>query len=211
MPRTSVRLALAAAGLAAFGLALPASAGAAPTKLVVADPATDSAAAPFASLTASADELTKMTWTTTGTTTKKKLGRKTIVTYTPKNLVVVLETAGDIDTSGTTQYDVEGSADGCGDFYIYVAPGAALEGVVGSCADDDAVDFAATTFAVAGKTITFTVPLGSVPGVKAGKSITGLNAYTGNVEPITGEVGPVLFGGTLANDSVSSDKSFKIV
>ena len=211
MPSTPLRLALVAAGAAALGLALPAHAGSAPAKLVVTDAATDSVAGPFKALTASADELTKMTWTTSGTTTKRKVGARTVTTYTPKKLLVTLETAGDIDTSGTTQYDIEGTSDGCGDFYVYVSPGAALESVAGSCADDDAIDFAETTYAVAGKTITFTIPLGSVPGLKAGKAVSGLNAYTGNVEPFTGEGGPVLFGGTLANDSVASDASFKIV
>ena len=196
MRRTPVRLALAAAGLAALGMALPASAGSAPAKLVVTDAAGDAF---------------KMTWTTTGTTVKKKVGRKVVTTYTPKKLVVVLETAGDIDTAGTTQYDVEGTADGCGDFYFYVAPGSALEGIAGSCPDDDSVDFAAVTYVISGKTITFTIPLGSVPGLKAGKKVSGLNAYTGQVDPITGEVGPVLFGGTLATDTVSSDATFTIV
>lgn len=211
MPRRSARLALVVAGLAVVGLTLPASAGSAPAKLVVTDPAGDSHAAPFAAMTGGADELVKMTWTSTGKTTKRKVGKKVVTTYTPKNLVVVLETAGDIDTGGATQYDIEGNSVGCGDFYLYVAPGSALEGVFGSCADDDTVDFGSATFAVAGKTITFTIPLGSVPGLTAGKTVTGLNAYTGNVDPITGEVGPVIIGGTLANDSVPSDAAFKIV
>jgi hypothetical protein len=211
MRRTSARLSLAAAGLAALGLALPAHAGAVPAKLVVTDAAGDAFSGPLSALTGGADELTKMTWTTTGTTVKKKVGKKVVTTYTPKNLVVVLETAGDIDTTGATQYDVEGTADGCGDFYMYVAPGSLLEGIAGSCGDDEAVDFASTTYAVAGRTITFTVPLGSVTGVKAGKKITGLNAYTGQVDPVTGELGPVLLGGTLATDSVASDATFAIV
>ena len=59
MRRSSARLALAAAGFAAAGLALPASAGVAPAKLVVSDPADDA-------LVGGADDIVKLTWTTTG-------------------------------------------------------------------------------------------------------------------------------------------------
>lgn len=206
--RRTARLSLAVAGLAAFGLALPASAATAPTTLVITDPAGDSLAP--ATLTRGTDDIVKLTWRTSGTTTSKMVGKKVVKTYTPKALVVVVETTGNIDTSGTTQYDIEGVAAGCGGFYLYVAPGAAMESVYGSCADDDATDFSATTFVVAGKTLTFTIPLGSVPGIKAGGALTGLSAYTGNVDPVTGEFGPVLVGGLLANDDVSSDATYKI-
>ncbi|HUR14260.1 MAG TPA: hypothetical protein VM097_07180 [Mycobacteriales bacterium] len=209
--RRTARLSLVLAGCAALGLAVPAHAGSAPAKLVVTDATDDALSAPLTALTGGADELAKMTWTSTGTTTKRKVGKKTVTTYTPKNLVVILETAGDIATDGTTQYDVEGSSDGCGDWYVYVTPGAALEAVFGSCDDDDSVDFGSASFAVAGKTITFTIPLGSVPGLKAGKSVTGLNAYTGFVDPVTGDLGPVFLGADGATDTAPSDAAFKIV
>jgi hypothetical protein len=203
MRRTSVRLALAAAGLAAVGLAVPAGAASAPSKLTFTDESGDA-------LVGGSDDAVKMTWTTSGTTTKKKVRGRTVTTYTPKNLVVTLETAEAIDTSGTTQYDIEGAADGCGDFYVYVAPGSALEGLIGSCGDDDAVDFAGSSFEVKGNAIVFTVPLGTVPGIAAGKTLTALDGYTGSVDPVTGEIGAVLIGGTLANDTIATDSAYKI-
>lgn len=201
--RSHARLALAAAGVAALGLALPAHAASAPTKLVITDDAGDA-------LAGGSDDAVKLTWTTSGTSTTKKVRGRAVTTYTPKNLVVTLETADAIDTSGTTQYDIEGTADGCGDFYLYVTPGSALEGLFGSCADDDTVDFAGSSFAVSGKAIAFTIPLRSAPGIDAGKTLSGLDAYTGSVDPITGEVGLVAIGGTLSNDTIASDDVYKI-
>ena len=202
MRRTPVRLALAAAGLAAAGLALPASAGAAPQAVTFTDASGDA-------LMGTADDIVKVTYTTTGTTATKKVGKKTVTTYTPKNLVVVVETAGDIDTSGTTQYDVEGTVPGCS-FYLYVTPGSVLESPVGSCGEGETGSFDALTTTVKGKTLTFALPLKAVPGMKAGAKLSDLYAYTGSVEPITGELGPVAFGPVLPNDDAESDRVFTI-
>jgi hypothetical protein len=207
MRRATVRLSLVAAGLAAIGLAMPASAGSAPTKLVITDPAGDSNADAFQSLEGDADDIVKLTFTTTGATTTKKVGKKVVKTYTPKVLVITLETLGNIMTSGATQYNIEGSADGCGNFYLYVAPGTAMESFSGFCADDDAADFAGADYKIAGKTITFTVPLGSVPGIKAGSKLDGLRAYTASVEPVTGELGP---WPVLVNDETDGEAVYKV-
>ncbi|MCU1673385.1 MAG: hypothetical protein JWN77_1498 [Frankiales bacterium] len=206
MRSAAARLALAAAGLSVIGVAGASHAAAGPvgpSKVVVTDPSGDALGLP------GGDDIVSVTYTSAGMTTKAT--KKTKAAYTPKSLMITLEVADAITTDGTVQYDVEGELAGCGGFYLYVAPGAATEALSGSCADDDTVDFAASTYAVSGKTISFTIPLGSVPGAKAGGSVSGLFAYTGAVDPVTGEVGPVLIGANpLDNDEASSDAVYKI-
>lgn len=202
MRTATARLSLAAAGLAVLGLVGAAGAAApvvGPSTLVVTDAAGDGLRQP-------GDDIVKLTYTTTGAT--KKVGTKT--TYTPKALVVTLETASSIATNGTVQYDIEGALPGCGDFYFYITPGAALEGIYGSCGDDDAASFEGVETVVKDKTLTFTIGLGSVTGFKAGAAMSAISAYTGAVDPVTGELGAVAFGGTLSNDDVSSDATYKI-
>jgi hypothetical protein len=202
--RTStIRLLACAASAAMVGLAAQAGAAAAvpgPKSLSFTDPAGDD------KIGASSD-IVKVTYATQGLTSK--VGKKTV--YTPKRLVMTIETAGDISSNGTVQYDIEGNLPGCGDFYLYASPGAVLEFLASSCGDDDTVEFDGSSFEVKGKTITFVVPLGSIPGATVGKSVTALHAYTGLVDPVTGEVGPVLIGSNpLENDGASSDASYKI-
>jgi hypothetical protein len=223
--RTSIaRISLAAAGLAVVGLVGGAHAAttapAGPKTLTYTDPSGDGKVA--------GDDITKVTYTTTGTTTK--VGKK--VTYTPKNLVIIVEAASAIVTNGTMQYDIEGSVPGCGDFFFYFAPGAAIGAVPvvggaptvsGSCADDSAAVFDGVTAVAADKTLTFTIGLGSITGFTAGASVTGMLAYTGTVDPVFGVVGPVVggsapLGGTglpgeatsVANDVASSTDTYKI-
>jgi len=205
MRRSSARLALAAAGFAAAGLALPASAGVAPAKLVVSDPADDA-------LVGGADDIVKLTWTTTGTTTTKRVGRKVVTTYTPKNAVATIETAGAIDTSGTTLYNIYATSDGCGQLLYSVAPGTVLDSTYSYCTDDDSVDGGGITTTVAGSTITFTIPLKSVPGFQVGKKLSGLAAYTGTTDPVAGLLGPAAMAEStpLDNDNVTTDSSFTI-
>ena len=203
MRPSTVRLCVAAAGLAALGLVSAASAGTpvpGPRTLVITDASGDS-------LGAAGDDIAKVTYSTTGT--KAKVGTK--IVYTPKALTMTIQTTEPISTDGSVQYNLEGNLRGCGDFVLYVAPGATLEGLAGTCFDDESVTFANTTYAVSGSKITFRIPLKSVPGAVAGGVLTGLFAYTGTVDPVTGEVGTVVIGpNPLDNDEISSDKNYKI-
>jgi hypothetical protein len=212
MRRTPVRLALAAAGVAALGLALPASAATGPTRLVVTDASGDE-------LPGTTGDITKLTYTTAGKTVTKKVGRKLVKVYTPDTLVVTLETADAIDTSGTTTYEIDSEVAGCDsgmDFWF--TPGVDdSEG--GGCINSDPADPTSSTSegldgppTVAAKKMTFTFHFRGFSGkqVRAGSTISGLHAYTAVVEPVLGFVGPYLVDTTFANDNVTSDTVYKV-
>lgn len=196
----TARLALVAAGLAAVGFAVPSGAAtpaptsSAPKTLTFTDPSGDGKLP--------GDDIVKVAYTTTGTTAK--VGKKTV--YTPKNVVMSIETAAPISTNGYLQYTVQGVIDGCGEFYLGSAPGSELDTISAACPDDDSVDFAAATYEVKGNTITFTVPVDST--FKAGTKIATPSAYVGVVDPITGELGPSFF--FVADDSAASDADYTI-
>lgn len=214
MRTTTARLALAASGLAVLGVvggahaALPVPG---PKTLTVVDPSGDGKVA--------GDDITKVTYSTTGT--RSKVGKKLV--YKPKALTMAIETATPIVTDGSMLYEVEGNVPGCGSFYLNVSPGAALELLFGSCSDDSTVDFSGSSFAVSGKTLTFTVPFGEADGFKAGSTVTDVLAYTGTVDPVTGIVGPSTvnghdpFAGTpgeghvdVSNDLAKTSSPYKI-
>ncbi len=201
---TAARTALAAAGLAVVGLVGSASAAttAGPKTLVITDAAGDSLGQP-------GDDLTKVTYTTTG----KKVGK----TYTPTALVVTLETAGDISTNGVLTYEVDTDLAGCdAGFDLYFTPGVdGSEG--GGCLNSDPADPTSITSTgvdgpptVGGHTMTWTISLKADVAFKAGSKISGFHAYTGAVEPVVGFIGPYLVDTALANDDVSSDATYTI-
>lgn len=203
--RTSVvRTALAAAGLAVVGLAGSSFAatpvGAKP--LVFTDPSGDSLGQP-------GDDLTKVTYSTTGT----KVGK----TYTPKSLVVTLEAASDIATSGVLTYEIDAALPGCDSgFNLYFTPGVdGSEG--GGCVNADPADPTSFTSTgvdgppvVAGRTITWTISLKADPAFKAGSKVSGFRAFTALVDPVVGFVGPYLVNNALANDTATSDATYTI-
>jgi hypothetical protein len=213
MRRTPVRLALVAAGLAAAGLALPAHAGTAPVTAVFTDGSGD------VLLPGLSGDITKLTYTTKGTTANKKVGRKVTKVYTPDTLVITLETADAIDTSGTTTYEIDSDVAGCDSgLDVYFTPGVdGSEG--GGCVNSDPAD--PTSFTnegldgaptVAGNKITFTLHFKGFSGkqVKVGTPISGIHAYTALVEPLTGITGPYLIDTALANDNLETDATYKV-
>lgn len=197
MSRTARTAAVASVGalLVLAGSAHAAAPG--PKTLVVTDASGD--AAPLKG------DLVKVTYTTTGTKTK--------TTYTPKSLVVTIETADAIDTSGTTTYEVDAELAGCeGGFDLYFTPGVdGSEG--GGCLNGSGTSITSEGVdgppVVNGKTMTWTIPFKSVSGqLKAGAVISGIDAYTGLVEPATGIIGPYLLG--FVNDDATTDSTYKI-
>lgn len=210
--RRTTRLSLVLAGCAALGLAVPAHAGTAPNKLAFTDPAGDSKVAPAGALLGTGDDITKVTWTTTGITTSRKVGRKTVKAYTPKNAVVTIETVGPIDTSGHTLYNVYATADGCGQFLYSTSPGTLQDSTFSYCTDDDSVDGSGVSTDVRGNAITFTIPLKSVTGFEANKTLTSLSAYTGTCDPVAGLLCPTgaIESSPLDNDTATTSSSFKI-
>lgn len=209
--RSQARLALAAAGIAALGLALPAHAAGTPATLVLTDPAGDQ------KVPVGHGDITKVTYTTAGTTTTKRVGGKTVTTYTPTKLVVTMTTADALDTTGTTEYEVDGALAGCDSFDLYFTPGVSgSEG--GGCyhagssptsSTSEGVDGPPT---VTGNTLTWTVPFASISSraLKAGAVISGIDAFTATVEPVQGFIGPYLIDAALDNDELASDASFKV-
>lgn len=208
MRGTTARLALGTAGLAVLGLvggagaAAPAAAG--PKTLVVTDAAGDK-------LGGTNGDIVKVTYTTTGLKGVKKVGKKSVPTYTAKNLVIRLEMADAIDTKGTTEYEVDADLADCNSFNVYYTPG--VDGSEGAGCSTGAIGSSSSTGVdvpvINGKTITWTIPFSSVPGVlKAGASIDGISAFTALVDPVTGFVGPYFVG--PANDDASTDTAYKV-
>jgi hypothetical protein len=205
------RLALVVAGLGALVLSLPASAATAPTTLVLTDAAGDQAPQ-------TKGDITKVTYTTVGKTSTRKVGRKVVKSYAPEALVITLETADAIDTSGTTTYEVDSDVAGCDSMNVYFTPGVdGSEG--GGCYIGDPADPTAGTSegldgppTVTGKTMTFTLHFKGFSGkqVKAGTTISGIHAYTALVEPVTGIFGPYFLDTALANDNLETDSTYKV-
>jgi hypothetical protein len=150
-------------------------------------------------------DIVKVTYTTTGTKTK--------TTYTPKKLVITIETADAIDTSGTTMYEIDSELAGCENgFDVYFTPGVEDSAGGGCVNSTGATSFTYTGLdgppVVGDKKLTWTVTLKADPAFKVGSTISGIDAYTGVVEPATGTVGPYFFG--LVNDDAPTDASYKI-
>jgi hypothetical protein len=150
-------------------------------------------------------DIVKVSYTTTGT--------KTRTSYTPKKLVITLTTADAIDTSGGTTYEIDSDLAGCeSGFDVYVTPGTEGSDGGGCTNPDGATSFTSTGVdgppVVGAKTITWTITLKADPAFKPGSVISGIDAYTGAVDPVTGFVGPYLLG--FSNDDAPTKGSYKI-
>lgn len=127
-------------------------------------------------------EIEKVTFTTTGVFTKAK--PRTL--YTPKNLVVNIEISSPIKSNGTTRFVVNATLLGCpGRFMLQAQPGTLRPPAsVARCTDaGSTAEQPAATYAVAGSTITFTIPLSSKFGLATGSIMSGISAYTTLSEP----------------------------
>jgi hypothetical protein len=200
--RALLRPALALTGVVAVVLASAAAAApAGPKTLSFKDAAGDNISPGAAS------DITGVTFTTTGTGKGKK--------YVAKNLVVQLALAAAPDSNGTTIYEVDTQLAGCGAFTMSYSPGARLIESSGfaECGGDGTPTGSGTLFdalpEVKGSTMTWTLPLKSLPGdVKVGSSFTKLYAYTDLVDPVTGLLGPAVIDNALAYDSAATDASY---
>lgn len=208
MRSTTVRLALAAAGLAAIGMVGSSSAATAPTKLTVSDAAGDALA------TQKAYDITRVTFTTKGVTTKK--GR--VVTYKPKALVITMTIAGAFATTAGSNYEVDANVAGCGYANFSYRPGSALDsgGVFTECGSPaDETGSTATLYAypptVKGSTVTWDVPLnGLSEEFRQGAVLSGISALATQNDPVFGLVGTGLIGAEGNFDSAATDKRFTI-
>ncbi|MDQ1710791.1 MAG: hypothetical protein QOE45_241 [Frankiaceae bacterium] len=188
MPRLLVT-ALAAAAV----LATPVLAGAAPAPAPqIVDPSGDAVG------TQSSLDIVSVKFSTTGTTTVIKKGKKKITVYTPTKLVVTETLAAAPSTQAPTRYRIQAEIDGCGSLDLIYANGA--DGPVGSlwldCPEGDASDplsggtLLDVTPKIKGNALTWEFSLKSLPKqVKVGSVISGFRAYTDAADPLTGLIG----------------------
>jgi hypothetical protein len=208
--RRMFRPALLAAGVAAVALASGASAATGPSTFSFSDDKGDA-------IPTDAYDITSAKLTTTGVTTTKTVKRKKTTTYTPKALVVSMTLAAPPSTVPGTLYELDAETSTCGSLLLYFTPGADGSGALVGCGSepDPATGSEATTLAVeptvAGNTITWTLPLASLPPqVKVGTTISEFAGYSAQVDPATGVVGPYLLTSALNYDNAASDGVYKL-
>ena len=199
---------MAVAGLASAGLALSSHAAtpaAGPKTLSFSD-ATGDALGSSAS-----DDITNVTFTTKGTTTK--IGKTT--KYTPKYLVVSMTLAGAPGSTPGLNYEVDANLDGCGYTNFTYTPGSQVTGgLFTECGSaPDQTGSTATLYSapptVTGSTITWTFGLKELsPEFKVGAAFSGISALTVQNDPVFGLIGPGLVGADY--DTASTDSTYKI-
>jgi hypothetical protein len=210
-----VRPALVALSLAGVALATTASAGgpAAPNTLTFNDPAGD--AVP----TDDGNDILSVTYTTTGVQEPKGPGKgrgKGNLVYTPKALVVTMQLAAPPSAVPGTLYEADATTSACGDLLLYFTPGVDGSGGLVDCGSEaDATGSTATSLdvepQVQGNTVTWTLPLSSLPKEMAvGSTISDFVAYSTQTDPVTGVVGPYLIDSSLNYDNASGDGTYKI-
>ena len=207
-----VRPALLLTAAAAVALASTAS-GAAPVgprALTFSDPAGDAAPS-------GAYDITAVTATTSGVITKTGKGKsKGNAVYTPKALVLSMTLAEAPSTTPGTLYEVDMETSTCGYLYVYFTPGVDGSGSLVECGSEpDETGSTATNIevepVVTGKTITWTLPFSMLPKeIKPGTSVTDFQAYSTQVDPVTGVVGPYLVASDLNFDNATSDATYKV-
>ena len=202
------RPAIVLAAVAALSLAGSASAASGPNTLTFADDAGDAAVS-------DAYDITGVTYTTTGTTTTTKSKGKQTTAYTPKALVVSMTLAEPPSAVPGALYEIDAETAACGTLYLYFTPDGSGSGGLVGCGEADATGSDTTALdvepTVAGKVVTWTLPLKSLPAqMKVGSSISEIRAYSTQVDPVTGVVGPYLLTEELNYDNAATDATYKI-
>jgi hypothetical protein len=186
MPRLLVT-ALAAAAV----LATPALSGAAaPAPPQIVDPSGDAVGSQTAL------DIVSVKFSTTGTTSVVKKGKKKITVYTPTKLVVTETLAAAPSTTQSARYRIQAEIDGCGGFDLIYAN--AADGPVGSLWLDCPAGADPTsggtltnvTPKISGSTLTWEFSLKSLPAeVKVGSAVSSFKAYTDLADPVLGLIG----------------------
>lgn len=200
------RPALALAVVAAIAVAGSASASPfGPKTLTFADAAGDNVSP------GAGQDITKVTWTTSGKGKNKK--------YTPKSLVITLTLAAPPTTDGSTVYGVDSQLPGCGEVYFQYMPGARLLDSFNyaDCGGDpsDPTTNGGSSFdsepEITGNSIVWTVPFKAMPGdVKPGSVFEKINAYTDFVDPVTSIVGPYSTVGVALYDTAATATPYTV-
>lgn len=179
--RRTVPLALMTAAAVAFALTGSSHAASAPTKVTIADATGDEHSAQ------AGEDITSIVWTTTGTTTVKKVGKRKVTTYTPKNLVATMNLAAAPDTRPGIRFTVNATSD-CGDLDLSVVhdpTGAVVPAGYTACGDGDIID-PEVTFGP--KSVSWSIPLTVLP-FKVGSSLSAFDGYVDASEFVIGIIG----------------------
>ena len=134
------------------------------------------------------EDIVSIVWSTTGTTTVTKKGKKKITTYTPKNLVATMNLSDAPDTRPGIRYVVNAASD-CGDLDLTVVhdpTGAVVPSGYTACGDGAIVD-PEVTFGP--KSVVWTIPLGLLP-FKVGSTLSAFDGYVDASEFVLGIMGP---------------------
>ena len=181
---------LAAALAAATVLTAPVFATAAPPAPQIVDAKGDAVGGQAAL------DIVSVRFSTTGTTTVTKVGKKKKTTYTPTKLVITETLGAAPSTQAGARYVISALIDGCGGIDIYYVNGA--DGPTGSVWLDCPEGASATeggtlidmTPKVAGSTMTWELPLKMLPKeARVGAVVSDFRAYNDIGDPVFGLLG----------------------
>jgi hypothetical protein len=181
-----LRLAALVAATAALAAGMPNANAVSPQ---ISDPAGDVKGAQ------AAYDIVSVRFDTTKVVTSTVVKKKKVKVVTLKDFTITMTLAGDANVLPGTSYQVIADNTPCGTLYAFTyfsaldaGPGNSLQfghcGEVTPQGDSALLD---PTVTVAGKTITWSVPMKTLPPqVKAGSAISGMYAYTAPTEPVVG-------------------------
>jgi hypothetical protein len=151
---------------------------------------------------AAGTDIVSVLFSTAGTTTKVK--KKTV--YTPTKLVVTVTYAGPVDVDPQATHTVTFNS-GCGAVYLEFFAGETTYGEADCAADS--FDFGTK---VDGKTLTFTLPFGTLgKSIKPGSKLSELRAYTAFGDPVIGTEGVYMTGlEQTANDVATTGATYTV-
>jgi hypothetical protein len=209
--KSSRALVLAAAAVVA--VCAPHAQAAPASKPQVVDPAGDA-------LAPGGFDIVSGQFATTGVTTTRKVGKRVVRSYTPKNLVVTLTFTEPPSTQTGTRIAFTADITACdnGSLAFSYTPGAVLQSgdlFVTGCGTDDGVgpaEFMPDVHAVIkGSTVTWTMPLSDMGSdLPLGTQFSAFTASVDLVDPVFGLIGTDITGGPTSLDVATGDATWKL-
>lgn len=198
---------------AAVGVCAPLAHAAPTTKPQVVDAAGDA-------LVPGGFDIVAGQFTTTGVKATRKVGRRTVTTYTPKNLVATLTFTEPPSTQAGTRIAFTADMTACdnGSVAFSFTPGAVLQSgdlFVTGCGDDNGAgpaEFLSDVRAVLkGNTLTWTMPLADMGSdLPLSTRFSNFQASSDLDDPVFGLIGTDLTGGSTSLDVATSDATWKL-
>ncbi|HVF20931.1 MAG TPA: hypothetical protein VNA14_11925 [Mycobacteriales bacterium] len=159
-------------------------------------------------------------YATEGTTSTRKVGRRTVKKYEPTKLVVTMTMAGPVFNQPGVKYHLHAQAEGCGEMKFIYTPAAgkdvltysqfslACGGAPGALGGTTL--FFAPQFAIKGNSLVWAVPLKALPkNVRAGALLYGFKSSVDITDPAIGALGPEDFGDGVL-DKAKTDADWEI-